>query len=117
MARYRRGAAGQGQPLQQQVEQSRKDVGLPAGLRHLQAIAGRQDHRALMAALSVPVLVVCGREDKVTPPEQSQEAADLIPGARLRWVEGAGHMVPLEQPDALADELLGLAQRAGLLPA
>lgn len=117
VARYSMGAASQGQPLQQQVEQSLKDVGLSAGLRHLQAIAGRQDHRALMAALSVPVLVVCGREDKVTPPEQSQEAADLIPGARLRWVEGAGHMVPLEQPDALADELLGLAQRAGLLPA
>jgi pimeloyl-ACP methyl ester carboxylesterase len=117
VAKFSMGAASQGLPLQQQVEQSLKDVGLQAGLRHLQAIAARQDHRALLATLAIPALVVCGREDKVTPPEMSQEAADLIPGARLRWIEGAGHMVPLEQPDALSDELLGLAQRAGLLPA
>jgi pimeloyl-ACP methyl ester carboxylesterase len=117
VAKFSMGEASQGLPLQQQVEQSLKDVGLQAGLRHLQAIAARQDQRALLAALSIPALVVCGREDKVTPPEMSQEAADLIPGARLRWIEGAGHMVPLEQPDALSDELLSLAQRAGLLPA
>ena len=113
VARY--STAGASQDLQPQVAQSLQDVGLQAGLRHLQAIAGRADHRALLAALDIPVSVVCGREDKVTPPEMSQEAADLIPGARLRWVEGAGHMVPLEQPDLLADELMQLAARAGLL--
>jgi pimeloyl-ACP methyl ester carboxylesterase len=91
-------------------------VGLQVGLRHLQAIAARLDHRAMLAALTLPVSVVCGREDKVTPPEMSEEAAALIPGARLHWVEGAGHMVPLEQPELLADELLQLAARAGLLP-
>ena len=113
VAKYSTAAASQA--LQPQVAQSLQDVGLQAGLRHLQAIAGRADQRALLAALHIPVSVVCGREDKVTPPEMSQEAADLIPGAQLRWVEGAGHMVPLEQPDLLADELMQLAARAGLL--
>ena len=116
VAKFSMGAASQGQPLQQQVEQSLKDVGLQVGLRHLQAIAARLDHRALLAALALPVSVVCGREDKVTPPEMSEEAAALIPGARLRWIEGAGHMVPLEQPELLADELLQLAARAGVFP-
>jgi len=116
VAKFNMGAASQGQPLQQQVEQSIQDVGMQVGLRHLQAIAARLDHRALLATLTLPVSVVCGREDKVTPPELSEEAAALIPGARLRWIEGAGHMVPLEQPELLADELLQLAARAGLLP-
>lgn len=115
VARYSTAAATQGQPLAQTVEHQLREVGPGAGLRHLQAIAGRQDHRAVLAALSLPVAVVCGREDKVTPPEMSQEAADLIPGAQLCWIEGAGHMVPLEQPDALSTELVRLAQRAGLL--
>lgn len=115
VARYSTAVATQGQPLQASVEQHLREVGLDAGLRHLKAIAGRQDHRSLLAALDIPVSVVCGREDKVTPPEMSEEAATLIPGAQLRWVDGAGHMVPLEQPDLLADELMQLAARAGLL--
>lgn len=114
VATYSTAAATQGQPLAQAVERLLLDVGPEAGVRHLQAIAGRQDHRAVLAALSLPVAVVCGREDKVTPPEMSQEAADLIPGAQLCWIEGAGHMVPLEQPQALVDALERLARRAGM---
>lgn len=114
VAKYSLAEASQGQPLMPQVEQLLLEVGAETGQRHLQAIAGRQDHRAHLAALQIPVSVVCGREDKVTPPEMSQEAAELIPGAQLRWIADAGHMVPLEQADALADELLQLARRAGL---
>lgn len=115
VARYSTAAATQGQPLAQTIERLLHEVGAEAGIRHLQAIAGRQDHRAAMAALALPVAVVCGREDKVTPPDMSQEAAELIPGAELCWIEGAGHMVPLEQPQALADAIEHLARRAGLL--
>lgn len=114
VAKYSTAAATQGQPLAQAVERLLLDVGPEAGVRHLQAIASRQDHRAVLAALSLPVAVVCGREDKVTPPEMSQEAADLIPGAQLCWIEGAGHMVPLEQAQALVDALERLARRAGM---
>ena len=110
IAKYSTAAATQGQPLQLQIEQQLRAVGLDAGLRHLQAIANRQDHRSMLAALNIPVAVICGREDKVTPPEMSEEAAALIPGAQLRWVPGAGHMVPLEQPQVLADELMQIGR-------
>jgi pimeloyl-ACP methyl ester carboxylesterase len=114
VARHSTAAAHQDQPVAQTVARLLQEVGAEAGVRHLQAIAGRGDHRALLAALSVPVLVACGREDKVTPPEMSQEAADLIPTAQLVWIEDAGHMVPLEQPQDLASELERLAHRAEL---
>ena len=58
------------------------------------------DQRNRAAAIDVPTLVVCGSEDKVTPPALSRELADLIPGARYAEIEGAGHISNLEKPDA-----------------
>ena len=43
-------------------------VGAPAAIRQTRAIIGRTDHRALLATLRLPTLIVCGRADKVTPP-------------------------------------------------
>jgi len=79
-----------------------RDVGADAGVRQLRAIIGRGDHRALLAGLSMPTLVLCGRTDRVTPLALSHEAAALIPAATLAVIEGAGHWAPMEQPDAVA---------------
>ena len=57
------------------------------------------DQRDRAAAIDVPTLVICGREDKVTPPALSRELAGLIPGARYAEIEGAGHLTNLEKPD------------------
>jgi len=48
--------------------------------------------------ITVPALIVCGAEDKMTPPDLSRALAATISGAKLVLVEGAGHMVMLEQP-------------------
>ena len=48
----------------------------------------------------VPTLVVCGSEDKVTPPPLSLALTQLIPGARSEPIDGAGHLSNLEKPDA-----------------
>jgi pimeloyl-ACP methyl ester carboxylesterase len=69
----------------------------------------RSDHRPMLATITQPVLVVCGRQDKVTPPPLSQELADLIPAAQLVWLDEAGHQTPIEQAPALARLLLKLA--------
>ncbi|MBN2386521.1 MAG: alpha/beta hydrolase [Anaerolineales bacterium] len=50
----------------------------------------------------VPALVLCGTEDKITPLQFSEELASRIPGAALQTIDGAGHMVMLEQPRRLA---------------
>jgi pimeloyl-ACP methyl ester carboxylesterase len=53
-------------------------------------------------AIRTPVLVVCGTEDKLTPIRFSKILSRQIPGAALQTVEGAGHMLILEQPRRLA---------------
>ena len=49
-----------------------------------------------------PTLVICGTEDRLTPPKYAQYLAEGIAGAELKWVEGAGHMVMIEKPDRVA---------------
>ena len=57
------------------------------------------DQRERARAIDVPTLVLCGAKDKVTPPELSAELAELIPGARMTLIEGAGHLGNLEKPE------------------
>ncbi len=53
-------------------------------------------------AIRTPVLVICGMEDKLTPIRFSETLSSGIPGAALQTVEGAGHLLILEQPGRLA---------------
>jgi pimeloyl-ACP methyl ester carboxylesterase len=45
-----------------------------------------------------PAVVICGREDTMTPPEYSQYLAEHLQRATLRIIDGAGHMVMVENP-------------------
>jgi pimeloyl-ACP methyl ester carboxylesterase len=65
----------------------------------------RPDNRAALAALACPVLVACGEEDVLTPPGHHRDMAAMIPGADLVMIPDAGHMTPLEQPDAVTEVL------------
>lgn len=57
------------------------------------------DQRERAAAIRAPTLVLCGTEDRVTPPALSRELAYLIPGAQYEPIAGAGHLSNLERPD------------------
>ncbi|MFC8716899.1 alpha/beta fold hydrolase [Kitasatospora sp. NPDC057198] len=71
------------------------------------------DKRAALAALDgLPVLVLAGTKDLLTPPEYSEAIAAELPGARLVLVEGAGHLVMLERPGTVDRELAALLERA-----
>lgn len=76
-------------------------VGQDAFVRQQTAIMGRKDGRGDLHAIRVPTVVICGREDILTPPHLHVEMADTIPGARLVVVEDAAHLAPLEQPHAV----------------
>lgn len=65
----------------------------------------RPDNRDALASLTCPVLVACGEEDVLTTPERHREMATLIPGADLVMIPDAGHMTPLEQPEAVTEAL------------
>lgn len=60
------------------------------------------DVTARLGEIRAPALVLCGSEDRLTPPKYSELLRDRIAGARLELVPGAGHMVMLEAPAAVA---------------
>lgn len=80
-------------------------VGKDAFLRQQHAILGRDDSRPFLHEIEVPTLVLCGRQDALTPLEMSEEIADLIPSARLAVIEDCGHLSTMERPDAVTAEL------------
>lgn len=53
-----------------------------------------------LSSITAPTLVLCGAADTVTPPEQNRRVAESVSGARFALVEGAGHAVYVEQPEA-----------------
>jgi len=63
-----------------------------------------------LGEVSVPALVVCGGDDKLTPVKYSEYLRDNIPEASLEVIEGAGHMVMLERPDELNKILASFAE-------
>ncbi|MGW0884982.1 alpha/beta fold hydrolase [Streptomyces sp. NPDC002671] len=72
---------------------------------------------ALACFRDVPVLVLAGVRDLVTPSEHSEAIADLLPDAELVLVPDAGHLVMLEHPEVVTDRLADLLTRAGAVPA
>jgi len=71
------------------------------------------DTTAELSSLSMPTLVVCGDEDRVMPPPNSEYLAARIPDCRLRVYRGVGHAVDVEASGRLIEDL---AQH-GLFPA
>lgn len=59
--------------------------------------------------IKVPALIVCGSEDKMTPPDLSRSLAATISRSTLILIEGAGHMVMIEKPAAFNNSLEGFA--------
>lgn len=73
----------------------------PPGLAAAQlGMAEREDVRAELATITggKSTLVVCGREDVISPVDEMQAIAEGIPGAKFHVIETAGHMSPLEEP-------------------
>jgi pimeloyl-ACP methyl ester carboxylesterase len=75
------------------------------------AMAARPDSTGALPGLTVPAAVVVGEEDGVTGPDQARAMAAALPDAVLTVVPGAGHLSPVERPDAVAATLAGLLVR------
>ncbi len=79
----------------------------PAGVMGaLKAMAERPDSTPGLAVVSCPTLVIVGEEDLLTPPAKAAALVAAIPGARLAVIPEAGHLTPLEAPEAFNRLLL-----------
>ncbi|WP_324522768.1 alpha/beta hydrolase [Flavobacterium sp.] len=72
----------------------------------LKALAMRNETCSKLAEITVPTLIICGREDEVTPLEQSEFMNKHIKDSTLKVINNAGHLSNMEQPQAFNAELL-----------
>jgi pimeloyl-ACP methyl ester carboxylesterase len=65
----------------------------------------RYDLRREIGEITAPAVIICGEDDRMTPPAYSEFLARNIPDAQLETIPEAGHMVMIEQPDRTAEIL------------
>ncbi len=82
--------------------------------RQTAAIVERPDSRGDLAGLAVPTLVLCGRQDAITPLDGHVELAEAVPGADLVVLGDCGHLSTWDRPDAVTAALRAWLERAGL---
>ena len=69
--------------------------------RQIRALLARPDATPLLATITVPTLVIVGRQDEWSPVAQHETITAAMTGARLEIIDHSGHMVTVEQPDAV----------------
>lgn len=82
-----------------------RSVGARGQFNQQTAMLGRSDSHADLARVRVPTLVMCGRQDPVTPLADHEAMAACVPDSRLHVIEDCGHLSTIEQPEAVTDEL------------
>jgi len=80
----------------------------------LAVVVKRTDISGDIPRITAPTLVMCGTDDRSTPPDESRFIVNNIPHARMAWIEDAGHMSALEQPEKVNRELVPFIR--GLMP-
>jgi pimeloyl-ACP methyl ester carboxylesterase len=72
----------------------------------LTALAKRTETCSTLNEISIQTLIICGREDEVTPLDQSEFMHAAIQGSILHVIDNAGHVSNLEQPHEFNNQLL-----------
>jgi pimeloyl-ACP methyl ester carboxylesterase len=93
-------------------ERMMHDTPIETLVEFLHALEVHDETDGLAPLAKVPTLIACGDDDMLTPVEYSQNMADALPKSELVIVDGAGHLVQLEQPEAIDDALVRLVERA-----
>ena len=86
-----------------------KDMALGLGegvfLRQSRALQRRPDQQKTMRKVRLPALVLAGRQDPLMPLRRQEFTATLMPYGQFQIIEDAGHLAPLEQPEAVSEAI------------
>jgi pimeloyl-ACP methyl ester carboxylesterase len=104
--RYGFGSAPASKALVSFVEQMNSRTSTEVVLRYLRTVYTHERIAALDELKRTKVLVICGDDDKLTPPSHSAEIVRHLPDARFVGVPQAGHVALLERPDIVNAALL-----------
>ncbi len=71
----------------------------------LKALAERRETCSILNKIQIPTLIICGKEDKITPPEKAQFLHENIADSELHIIENAGHLSNMEETEIFNDRL------------
>ena len=93
-------------PWRDEIMDLVKDMALGLGegvfLRQSRALQRRPDQQKTMRKVRLPALVLAGRLDPLMPLRRQEFTATLMPYGQFKIIEDAGHLAPLEQPEAVS---------------
>jgi len=69
------------------------------------ALQTRQDQQSTLSSIDIPVLIMCGSEDKLCTLERHELMHNMISNSELKIIYNAGHMPTLEQPNETTEVL------------
>ena len=78
-----------------------RSIGTRGQLNQQTAMMARPDSHEDLSRVNVPTLIICGREDPVTPVPDHEAMAARVPGSRLEIIEHCGHLSTIEQPESV----------------
>lgn len=94
-------APGTGDQVKSKIRKMFEDTPVTTAAADALAMRDRADSTADLKGIALPTLVVHGEQDALMGIDAARTMADGIPGAAFVAIPGAGHMAPLEQPDAV----------------
>jgi pimeloyl-ACP methyl ester carboxylesterase len=89
------------------VEETRVETIVAA----LEGMKQRPDRTAVLESLAVPMVAIVGEEDRLTPVVEAETMVATVSDGTTTVIPGAGHMAPIENPDAVAAALAALWER------
>jgi len=96
-------------PWRREIMALMRDMALGLGegvfLRQSRALQRRPDQQKTMRRVKLPALVLAGAADTLLPLRRSEFTAGLMPFGKLVVIHDAGHLAPLEQPEAVSEAL------------
>ena len=74
------------------------NLGPDVFINQSRALQSRLDQQNTIQSIKIPVLIMCGSEDKLCPVERHEMMHNMITDSDLKIINNAGHMPTLEQP-------------------
>ncbi len=100
-ARWLHPSHAQRADLTKLMDEMARSIGARGQFNQQAAMLARPDSYDDLVRVKVPTLVMCGRNDPVTPVPDHEAMAAKIPGARLEIIEDCGHLSTIERPEAV----------------